>query len=77
LTPLFSGVCATYPIEYIESDFSKLSYTQPNKLIRVCWQQPYTSFALKLLNKKAVIFSLVKKENASIAIATVTFYFEE
>jgi len=37
----------------------------------------YTSFALKLLNKKAVIFSLGKKENASIAIATVTFYFEE
>jgi len=36
-----------------------------------------TSFALKLLNKKVVIFSLVKKENASIAIATVKFYFEE
>jgi len=36
-----------------------------------------TSFALKLLHKKAVIFSLGKKENASIAVATVTFYFEE
>jgi len=39
--------------------------------------QVYTSFALKLGNKKAVIFSLGKKENASIAIVTVTFYFEE
>jgi len=37
----------------------------------------YTSFASKLLNKKAVIFSLGKKENTSIAIATVKFYFEE
>jgi len=36
-----------------------------------------TSFSLKLGNKKAVIFSLDKKENTSIAIATVTFYFEE
>jgi len=37
----------------------------------------YTCFALKSLHKKAVIFSLGKKENASIAIAKVTFYFEE
>jgi len=40
-------------------------------------RERYTSFALKLLNKKAVIFSLGKKENVSIAIATVKFYFEE
>jgi len=44
---------------------------------RRCFQNTYTSFALKSLNKKAVIFSLDKKENASIAIATVKFYFEE
>ncbi|MBC8756211.1 hypothetical protein H2O64_16155 [Kordia sp. YSTF-M3] len=37
----------------------------------------YISFALKLLNKKAVIFSLGKKENLSIALATIKFYFEE